>query len=228
MNELNTYRVDWLNHSIGFLSALLGIFIAFRLENYRDNINEQERIEIVKQALKKEIQNNLKIYKTTVDDLTGWLEYSEFFYKKLNDRFELVVGVNEMSIMSKKYPSRFAGLKHLRSINDTLNAYRCNFLFDVTPTTGVSTSNWKAAVGSGTLSSMDYSLTSNLSQIYDWTDKEIGVSEKELYEIHLAINSIDPLTINKKTREHYSSLTKVYSFKYRIISEILSKTNWDN
>ncbi|HEX2548609.1 MAG TPA: hypothetical protein VHM20_02185 [Gammaproteobacteria bacterium] len=68
MSTLNRFRIDWINHSIGFLSALLGIYIAFRLENYREEEKEKQKVKIVKSALKKEIEDNLKIYKTNIDN----------------------------------------------------------------------------------------------------------------------------------------------------------------
>lgn len=37
-------KIDWRNHFVAFLSALLGIFIAFQLENWREGRIERERV----------------------------------------------------------------------------------------------------------------------------------------------------------------------------------------
>jgi len=35
-------KIDWLNHMIAFLSALLGIVIAFQLEDFQEDQKAQE------------------------------------------------------------------------------------------------------------------------------------------------------------------------------------------
>ena len=73
---------------------------------------------------------------------------------------------------------------------------------------------------------MDYSLTHDLSQIYDWTEKDIGVSEKELYENLLEIsterNSIDLGVVIS----NYDDIVKAYSFKHNKIEAIFLKIKW--
>ena len=183
MNTFRKFKIDWINHAVGFFSALFGIYIAFRLENYRDDIKEKEKANVVKLVLKKEIEENLRIYKTNADSLSNWLEYQDFIEKK-NDQTKggLVIGAIEYSEITKRQPRRFAHLKEIKSINDTLKVYDFDLKIDVAPVIGISSSNWKTAVASGILNSMDYELTTKLSRIYDWTDKDIGTSESELFE----------------------------------------------
>ena len=67
-------KIDWLNHFIAFLSALFGILIAFQLEDYRDDQKEKEELQITLNAIKKEIENNQKIYRTNVKTLSDFLD----------------------------------------------------------------------------------------------------------------------------------------------------------
>lgn len=39
-------KIDWVNHLIAFLSALLGILIAFQLEDYQEKQQEKEKLQI--------------------------------------------------------------------------------------------------------------------------------------------------------------------------------------
>jgi hypothetical protein len=226
MKGLNNLRSDWMNHLIGFLSALLGIYIAFRLEDYREGKNEKAKIEIAKQAIKKEIENNLIIFKENVDQLSSWLEYITFCKRNKNEKGELVAGKNEISLMIKKHSNRFRTLKEVRTLNDTLGIYTFSPVLDVVPRAGLSTSYWKTAVASGILNSMDYSLTHDLSQIYDWTEKDIGVSEKELYENLLEIAAKDGFIDLNKAISNYSDIVKAYRFKQDRIGEIYTKIKW--
>ena len=228
MSTLNKFRIDWVNHTVGFFSALLGIYIAFRLENYREEEKEKEKVKIVKEALRKEIEDNLKIYKTNIDDLSSWLEYKDFFDKKWNaKKGGLVIGVNELSLMTKKQPSRFSTVKEINQINDTLKVFEHNFIVDVAPTTGISTSGWKTAVASGVLNSMDYSFTTKLSQLYDWTEKDIGTSEKELYENFLGLDKKENSADFGKLVNHYRNILKVQILKYDQVNRINSEIIWD-
>jgi hypothetical protein len=229
MSKMNNFRIDWINHSIGFLSALLGIYIAFRLENYREEEKEQEKVRIVKGALKKEIEDNLKIYKTNIDDLSGWLEFKDFYDKKWDDKNEgLVIGLNEFSLMSKKQSARFLNAKEIKQINDTLKVFDVAFVVDVAPTTGISTSSWKTALASGILSSMDYSFTTKLSQLYDWTDKNIGTSEEELFENFLGLNKKENAVNLTALVTQYRNILRVQTLKYDQINRINSGINWSD
>jgi hypothetical protein len=228
MIKTNKFRIDWINHSVGFLSALLGIYIAFRLENYREEEKEKEKVKIVKGALKKEIEDNLKIYKTNIDDLSGWLEFKDFYDKTWDNKNEgLVVGLNEFSLMSKKQPARFLNAKEIKQINDTLKVFDVDFVVDVAPMTGISTSSWKTALTSGILTSMDYSFTTKLSQLYDWTDKNIGTSEEELFENYLGLNKKENTVNLTALVTQYRNILRVQTLKYDKINIINSGINWD-
>jgi len=228
MSTLSKFRIDWINHAVGFLSALLGIYIAFRLENYREEEKEKEKVQIVKIALKKEIEDNLKIYKTNVDALSGWLEYKDFYDKKWDDtKRGLVIGATELSWIIKKQPIRFAHMKAIKSINDTLKVYEHDFQVDVAPTTGISTSSWKTALASGVLNSMDYSFTTKLSQLYDWTEKDIGTSEEELFENFLGLDKKETFADFGKLVTHYRNILRVQVLKYEQMSRINAGIDWN-
>ena len=51
-------KIDWLNHFVAFASSLLGILIAFQLDNWRESRGENEKMQIALQGIKKEIENN--------------------------------------------------------------------------------------------------------------------------------------------------------------------------
>ena len=72
-------KIDWINHLIAFLSALLGILIAFQLEDYQDKQREKEELQITLTAVKNEVENNIKIYQTNIEQLSAWLDYYDLY-----------------------------------------------------------------------------------------------------------------------------------------------------
>lgn len=222
MNRFRNIKIDWLNHTVSFLSALFGIYIAFRLENYRENQQEKERIQLIEKAILNEIENNLRIYSENVKILSGWLEYNSFIQTKTDEKGRLVIGANEMRKMTEKYPSRLKDYKIIQTLNDTLSVYEGIFVIDVGPITGISTSSWKAGVASGLLNSMDYALVNNLTKIYDWTEKDIGINDKDFYENILGIHEKNIVIIDNLVSD-YNTIVITCSFKQKRIQEIYDK-----
>jgi hypothetical protein len=68
-------KIDWPNHIIAFFSALLGILIAFQMEDYREGKGESEELETAMRSIQLEIENNLKIYQWNTKELSNFLAY---------------------------------------------------------------------------------------------------------------------------------------------------------
>jgi len=226
LKRLRNSKIDWANHVLGFFSALIGIYIAFRLENYREDQQEKERIKLIELAVKKEIDNNIKIYEEDIEKLSDWLAYFSFCTDHTNNNDQLVLSNSDYAYFVEKYPTRTKGLEMVGSVNDTLKIYEVIRVMDVKPTTGISTSSWKAALASGLMNSMDFVLANNLSKIYEWIEKDIGGSDREFYENILTLKSQYP-DIDKITKD-YNDLVKIYSFKLGEIQYIYAQIKWSN
>jgi hypothetical protein len=83
-------KIDWPNHIIAFVSALLGILIAFQLEYYREEHKEDEELSKALIIVKKKVENNLQIYKTNTDNLGHWLAYYDSL-QTLNSAIDIKV-----------------------------------------------------------------------------------------------------------------------------------------
>ncbi|HEX2548608.1 MAG TPA: hypothetical protein VHM20_02180 [Gammaproteobacteria bacterium] len=129
--------------------------------------------------------------------------------------------------MSKKQPVRFSTAKEIKQLNDTLKVFDVAFVVDVAPTIGISTSSWETALASGILSSMDYSFTTRLSQLDDWTNKSIGTSEEELFENFLGLNKKENSVNYTALVTQYRNILRVQSLKYEQINRINARIDWD-
>ncbi|HEU5289179.1 MAG TPA: hypothetical protein VFU05_00970 [Cyclobacteriaceae bacterium] len=220
--KLRNLKIDWLNHFVGFLSALLGIYIAFRLENYRETEQELAKTKVIERTIWAEINNNIKIYEENVEKLSGWLEYYHFNASRRQESGLIAIGKNELSYITSKYPNRYKALKMEKEVNDTLALYGSNTLLDVVPTAGITTSSWRAGETSGLLNSMDYELVHNLSKIYEWVEKEIGPTDKDFYNSIIGNRMTDIETVVG----HYSVIVKSQELKLQEIKRILEEIKW--
>ena len=74
---------------------------------------------------------------------------------------------------------------------------------------------------------MDYSFTTKVSQLYDWTEKDIGTSEEELFENFLGLNKKEVFADFPKLVTQYRNILKVQSLKYDQINRINAGINWN-
>jgi hypothetical protein len=222
MKQLN---IDWTNHTLSFLSALLGIFIAFRLESYRESKSDSDKAEAMQIGIKSEIENNMRVFEGNINLTADWIAYYEFCAANDNKDNNLVLGDRAMINAKAKYPKRFDNLEIISSLSDTVKIYRYNILIDILPMDGVSTSNWNAAHASGLLNTLDFKLIADLSKIYEWTNKDIGLSDKVFYQNMLGLTSTG-FGDSRALTDYYYTLNKTSSFKLDRIKNTYSQVDW--
>ncbi len=93
-------KIDWPNHIIAFLSALLGILIAFRLQYYRENQQERQQLDKAMIVIKEELENNLNIYRTNSEQLCRWVDYYHAVADTLGSGDDLEIDVVPVSGIS--------------------------------------------------------------------------------------------------------------------------------
>jgi hypothetical protein len=64
---ISRFKADWNNHLIGFLATILGILIAFQLQDWQDTRKEKERLELGIKSLKLEITGNRELIKSGLE-----------------------------------------------------------------------------------------------------------------------------------------------------------------
>ena len=194
MKKLN---IDWSNHFVAFISSLVGILIAFQLNDFQENAKEHERLKVALQAIKAEIKTNLEIYRYNKDTIGNWLEYEEFIVSHSKPE-GLLVSESELDFVKLLHAKRFSNNKLLGKKNDTLYIYSNNqFTLNATPKVGISSNNWEAAKSSAVLNYLDQPRMAALVQIYNWIQRDIGEDELAIYKmlvrkryLHLKMHAI--------------------------------------
>lgn len=216
-------KIDWINHSVAFFSALLGILIAFQLEDYQDRRQENEKLEVTLGAIRSEIENNRRIYQTNVEKLTDFVEYFEL-NGMVDGKGELVLEDEKFERMKLRSPGRFSEWVLVRRGNNGTSVFtNCEFVIDVAPETGISTSSWKAGLFEGVLNRLDHDKLSKITHIYEWVEKDIGLNERDFYE-----NSIlNDITLIAPIIDHFKKIVVVQKFKLGIIDSYYNEIDWD-
>lgn len=222
--SMKHFKVDWTNHIVGFVSTLLGIFIAFQLDDWQDRKAQEERIEITLGAIKKEVDSNIAIYKINISKLSQWIEYCEFIQNHSNENGEVISTESALNSIKIKNQHRFKDLKVLKKHNDSLNVYKIDLMLDVLPETDKSTNNWEAAKSSGILNYMDHSRMAQLTQIYDWINKDLGVSDSDIYKNIIKVNQFTDIPT---LIQDYKMIVRVSEMKLSRIEEYYKKMDWE-
>ncbi len=228
---MSNIRIDWINHLVGFFTALIGIFIAFQLDDWQERNREQEKVKVTLAAIKSEIDDNREIYSRDIEVLTQWREYWDFMRSHDKDNIgQIIATKKEMDLMKRKHADRLGSVEFIKKYNDSLNVYGTHFsLVDVMVESGISTSSWEAAKSGGTLSNLDHSRMTQLTKIYDWIDKDLGIDDADVIKSLSGFESEDEIVITdlKKILYDYNMIVRVYSFKLAMIDSIYKEIEWE-
>jgi hypothetical protein len=223
---MNKIKIDWVNHLVAFISTLLGIYIAFQLNEWQNSINEKEKINSALSSIKLEIQKDISIYDENVSKISDLLGYINFIRNHSNTKGEIIASEASINEMKKMNIDRFRDLTLIKKLNDSLNIYKSSFIVDFVPVTGISTNNWEAAKFSGILISMNHSHVSILTSIYDWVVKDLGFDDSDFYK--RLINKEKPGFDNLNTMIiDYQRIMNIYKFKSEKIKESFKTISWE-
>lgn len=221
---MKNFKVDWTNHIVGFVSTLLGIFIAFQLDDWQDRRAQEARTEINLQAIKKEIENNITIYKNNISKLSQFVEYYDVIMSCRREPTGMILSESKLNSLRLKN-ERFNDIKFLKKLNDTLSVYTEPVLvFDLVPEV-ISTDNWEAAKSSGILNHIDQSRMALLTGIYNWTNKDLGIDEASFYANLFGVVELpDVPTII----QGYKSTIQTSELRLNLIERKYKEIDWVN
>lgn len=216
-------NVDWGNHFVSFLSALLGIFIALQLEEWREVRSEVLRANEAMAAIKAEVDSNIALYRYNIQGLKGQAECLKFFRSHESEGY-LFASPKEFEAMKRKYPKRFQ-FRMMEKVNDSLCRYEGEPRVDFLPNSGFSSSAWHSAEISGVLPQFGQEKISALTFIYDWVNKDLGFSDAEFFA--RIISRYGTISDIREVERNYSLLAEIYEFKLKNIQERYNKLDWE-
>lgn len=215
-------NIEWGNHFVSFLSALMGIFIALQLEDWRENRAETVRANEALASIKAELDSNIALYSYNIHGLKEQAECLKFF-RTHEDKGFLLATPQDFEAMKNKYPRRFQ-FKLAGKVNDSLYRYEGEPKVDFLPNSGFSVSAWHSAEVSGTIRVFSQDKTSALTYMYDWIAKDLGFSDAEFFA--RIISSYGTISDIREVERNYTLLAEIYEFKLRKIQERYKNLSW--
>jgi len=196
--------IDWPNHTIGFFSALFGILIAFELDQWREQKQEEEVAQNAFAKLKQEIQINRNTLHETVNtnlELLSLLKSKVL--PRLNDnlqftgtRVEADSINNHKNLMMVAFVDTIPGRTPKK--NPPVHIAFGNLIQPV-----LQYSAWESAKATGVLNFMNYEKVLSLSSVYNTP----RVTD-ELLQIKVLIRSSDQVKNKNQLIEVLNDLKK--------------------
>lgn len=174
--------IDWHNHAITFISTIIGILIAFQLEDWRENREEQTKINKAESSLVNELERNKIGLETIIKQNKDWLLYADFIMSHTYDD-HIACTQQELDSAIKMYPTRFSNSKFIKKLNQTTNLYGMSFEVDVPFIFQIETATWEAVKSSGTLNFIEQSHVFWYVKTYKELERRLStLDERELME----------------------------------------------
>ena len=132
---------------------------------------------------------------------------------------------DEYKRMRSKSPDRLQNWILVKQENDSIYVFEVgvdDFILDEAPLTGISVSSWQAGLYSGILNRLDHDRLTKITQIYEWVEKDIGLNERDVYEMIALSEILDINTI----LDFYERIIKIQQMKLDRINSYSEKIDW--
>ena len=149
--------IQWLNHTVNFISVLLGIVIAFSLQNWNENRKERKTIHTALNNIANEIRTNLGRIDTVIQKNQAQLNMQYEYLDLIDENFGLKVGPEEWETFALKYPDYF---------NPEEQSWTLDFDLFI-----LSRVAWETTQQMGILSSLDFELAADIGTVYEIQEK---------------------------------------------------------
>jgi hypothetical protein len=219
---MDSKKIDWLNHAIAFGASVIGIFIAFQLDDWQERRSRSEDVEVALAGIKAEVESNLAAYQKNDSILQQFFHYSDFFMKHLNEG-TLLCSESDLDEARRINPERLSHLRLVARVSDTVSRYALIFNVDVVPFVEITTGNWEAAKSSGVLGYLDHERVALLSQVYEWTMKRVGVSDEEFTNYLIAEKEFED--VDRILRD-YKLIMKASRVKHKNMKLYYDRIKW--
>lgn len=174
--------IDWHNHTITFISTIIGILIAFQLEDWRENREEQTKINKAETSLVNELERNKIGLETSIKENKDWLLYADFILSHTYDD-HLACTQQALDSAIKMHPTRFSNSNFIRKFDQTTNLYGMSFEVDIPFIFQIETATWEAVKSSGTLNFIEQSHVFWYVKTYKELERRLStLDERELME----------------------------------------------
>ena len=141
-----------MNHLMGFLSVVLGVLLAFWLNDWNEDKKEQEQINIALINLKSELKLNLENSKVSLKENENQFNYMQAISSIVDDDFELTVDESVLDSIYMFYWNEPKSKGHVRLADLELM--------------GLSEVAYKTFLATRLINSIEFDLAINIQETY--------------------------------------------------------------
>jgi hypothetical protein len=161
---MKKFRIDWPNHIIGFFSALFGIMIAFELEDFRKQRDEQSLAKSAFENLKKEVEINKNILHESVNGNLESIHTIQQLLKKVDNDFQFKGTHSQADSINQKW-GNLLYIDTSDSVKRQLS-WPTHFGMQNISIPSIQTTAWESAKATGSLNVMSYEKVASLTFVY--------------------------------------------------------------
>lgn len=115
-------RIDWPNHFMGFISTLLGVWLAFSLGNHYEHRREISRMTVAMKNVTEEVHKNHEKLDNHLEHLDSLIGAVSGFAKLIDEEMNLVAGENQMAAFLDEF-GWFMNVDNKKPLRDTFFEY---------------------------------------------------------------------------------------------------------
>lgn len=157
MGEKRKSKIDLANHTVGFISVLMGVVIAFWLNSWSEDRKEQRTIRLALQNMKTEIKKNQTNLDSVIDKNKRQVEFLNKYLASIDEDMNIVVSQEKWKELVDTYPNQLE-----------LASSGISIQLDLYQLSGVA---WATTHRTGILSSIDFELAFVLEEAYELQEK---------------------------------------------------------
>jgi hypothetical protein len=164
-------NIDWKGQIVSFVGTVLGIIIAFQLEDRQEQKLKEERVSTAIENLNLEITKNLRTLDSISNNNDNWINYLNFLIGKHCENQQITLRDNELDSLRNVYPDYFIENPQIlnlivkKVIKDHYKLYQICFYNSFDEAT-ITTDNLEAAKQSGVFLTMNPNQILYYTQIY--------------------------------------------------------------
>jgi hypothetical protein len=159
-------KIEWLNHLLGFLGVILGVLIAFWLNNWAQNRKELQVARVALSNIQNELERNRESLDSVILENETQLAFFEAYLVKTADDMKFLGKPGYFDSVQAIYPHL------LKGENDVTVSVSLYELPDVA---------WRTTLNSTTLSAIDFELVYHLNEAYSLQQK-LSQMDKQLID----------------------------------------------
>jgi uncharacterized protein YeeX (DUF496 family) len=200
-------KIEWLNHLLGFLGVILGVLIAFWLNNWAQDRKEMKIARVALANIRNEVARNLESLDSVILLNQRQMSFFDAYLEYTTDDMGFRGEQRYIDSLKQLYP------EYIQDKNNVTVSLRLYELPDVA---------WRTTLNSSVLSAIDFELVYHLNETYSLQQK-LSQMDKQLIDGVISIKMDQKKAMTNLQETLDASLQLAVKLKDRNYPEVLTE-----